>query len=351
MNSNSKPPEIVKEAFTEAREKLGLSTKELGVKACLSTRQIEQIESGEMSSFYGAQIKFTAAKKVAKLLNLSDEDAFDYGIQTQETFTSSPDDLPIAEAKVVPAPKLEDEKLVAPVRVELVEEVAQANELVKEDPVPAKKVESIESPSLGAAAESKPKSQKNLFLWLSVTAAAVFAVINLRPMFFAEKPEEIILVKEEVIEPAPAVAPAEPAPVAPATPATPAVAAPVVASPVVAAASAEASAACPAEEGIISYKPDAPRKAADMVYVQVKSKQVICVSDASGKLQNKMVEPGVGASFYGKPPFKVLTGGLAQADVFFQGAKVRLTNPNYKTIVLEAAEVVVPSAGTDSQQR
>jgi len=348
VNSNSKPPEIVKEAFTEAREKLGLSTKELGVKACLSTRQIEQIESGEMSSFYGAQIKFTAAKKVAKLLNLSDEDAFDYGIQTQETFTSSPDDLPIAEAKVVPAPKLEEEKLVAPVRVELVEEVAQANELVKEDPVPAKKVEGMESPSLSAAAESKPKSQKNLFLWLSVTAAAVFAVINLRPMFFAEKPEEIILVKEEVIELAPAAAPVEPAPVAPATPA---VAAPVVASPAVAAASTEASAACPAEEGIISYKPDAARKAADMVYVQVKSKQVICVSDASGKLQNKMVEPGVGASFYGKPPFKVLTGGLAQADIFFQGAKVRLTNPNYKTIVLEAAEVVAPSTGTDSQQR
>lgn len=348
MNSNSKPPEIVKEAFTEAREKLGLSTKELGVKACLSTRQIEQIESGEMSSFYGAQIKFTAAKKVAKLLNLSDEDAFDYGIQTQETFTSSPDDLPIAEAKVVPAPKLAEEKLVAPVRVELVEEVDQSNELVKEDPVPAKKVEAIESPSLSAAAESKPKSQKNLFLWLSVTAAAVFAVINLRPMFFAEKPEEIILVKEEVIELAPAAPPVEPAPVAPATPA---VAAPVVASPAVAAASTEASAACPAEEGIISYKPDAPRKAADMVYVQVKSKQVICVSDASGKLQNKMVEPGVGASFYGKPPFKVLTGGLAQADVFFQGAKVRLTNPNYKTIVLEAAEVVAPSTGTDSQQR
>jgi hypothetical protein len=59
----------------------------------------------------------------------------------------------------------------------------------------------------------------------------------------------------------------------------------------------------------------------------------------------------VGASFYGKPPFKVMTGSLSQADVFFQGAKVRLTNPNYKTIVLEAAEVVVPSAGTDSQQR
>ena len=115
---------------------------------------------------------------------------------------------------------------------------------------------------------------------------------------------------------------------------------------------ADVSAVCPAEEGIISYKPEAPRKAGDMVYVQVKSKQVVCVSDASGKMQNKMLEPGVGASFYGKPPFKVLTGGLAQADIFFQGAKVRLANSNYKTLVLDAAEVVAPPVEkADSQQR
>ena len=102
----------------------------------------------------------------------------------------------------------------------------------------------------------------------------------------------------------------------------------------------------------MSYKPDVPRKAADMVYVEVKSKQVVCVSDASGKMQNKMMEPGAGASFYGKPPFKVLTGSLAQADVFFQGAKVRLANPNVKTLILEASEVVAPSSGqTDSQVR
>ncbi len=350
MNSNSTPPEIVKEAFAEAREKLGLSTKELGVKACLSTRQIEQIESGEMSSFYGAQIKFTAAKKVAKLLNLSDAEAFDFGPQAQEARTSSSDDLPIAEAKLVQAPKLEEEKRVQPLRVVAAEELAQpkesVKELAKEIPEPAKKVQATENPSPSAAAESKPKSQKNRFLWLSVIAAAVFAAINLRPLLFAEKPEEIIVVKKAIVEPVPAVTPAEPPPVATAPPA---VVAPVLAVPVV---SAEASTACPAEEGIISYKPDAPRKAAEMVYVQAKSKQVVCVNDASGKLQNKMLESGVGASFYGKPPFKVLTSDLSQVDIFFQGAKVRLTNSNHKTLVLEAAEVVTTLPDrTDSQLR
>jgi len=198
---------------------------------------------------------------------------------------------------------------------------------------------SKEIPFSGTSSSSKPASSKKLLLWLSVLAALVFSAINLRPLFFADKPEEIIVVKEELVEPTPV----DPAPVAPAA------ALPVVAVP---ATSAEVSTACPAEEGIISYKPDVPRKAADMVFVQVKSKQVICVSDASGKMQNKMVEPGVGASFYGKPPFKVLTSGLAQADIFFQGAKVRLTNSNYKTLVLEAAEVLTsPVDRTDSQQR
>ena len=59
MNTDSKVPEIRKEAFIKAREKLSLSSKELGGMACLSTRQIEQIENGETSSFYSAQIKAT----------------------------------------------------------------------------------------------------------------------------------------------------------------------------------------------------------------------------------------------------------------------------------------------------
>ena len=345
MTANAKIPEIRKEAFSKAREKCGLSAKDLGGMACLSHHQITQIENGESSFFYGAQNKFTAAKKVAKLLNLSDEEAFDYGSQVPVKIIEAPK---VEEAIKAPAEKAQSKK--EAVAVQEVEEETQtpAFAIEKETTESVQKVEPakvspIETSLPATSANSKPASSKKLFLWLSVLAALVFSVINLRPLFFAEQPEEIVVVKEEIIEPAPAATPAEPAPAAPT-----ALVAPVAAVPV----ASEASTGCPAEEGIISYKPDAPRKAADMVYVQVKSKQVICVSDASGKMQNKMVEPGVGASFYGKPPFKVLTGGLAQADVFFQGAKVRLTNANYKTLVLEAAEVVAPSVErADSQQR
>lgn len=350
MNTNPKLPEIRKEAFTKAREKLSLSTKELGGMVCLSTRQIEQIENGETSSFYSAQIKATAAKKVANLLKLSDEEAFDFGATAPET--SSALQLPIAEVKLTDTPKIEkvkkepSKKLEAKIEAVQTQERAQETQLpVEEKKVQAKEVQTKEVPLNQVISKPKSTSQKKLFLGLSVAAAAAFAVVNLQPVFFPEKPAEIVLVKEEIIEPVPAAAPVELAPAAQA----PTVA---VVPPPAPAASAEAMGACPPEEGIISYKTDAPRKAADMVYVQVKSKQVICVSDASGKMQNKLIEPGVGASFYGKPPFKVLTSGLAQADVFFQGAKVRLTNLNFKTLVLEAAEIAAPSVDrTDSQLR
>jgi hypothetical protein len=101
----------------------------------------------------------------------------------------------------------------------------------------------------------------------------------------------------------------------------------------------------------VSYKVDAPKKAGDMVYLQSKTAQTVCVVDASGKTQNKMLEPGVGASVYGKPPLKVLTSGQAQVDLYYQGVKVRLSNTAAKTIVLEPTEITQPATPTDSQFR
>lgn len=352
MTTNPKLPEIRKEVFTKAREKLGLSTKDLGGMACLSTRQIEQIENGEISSFYGAQIKVTAAKKVARLLQLDDQDAFDYGVQTLEKKHDAIVELPIAEVKAVKNLKVDVAKKVSTNKVDQKQDTVEAKKQVKEAQLPetgieeekkesTTKVQSKEIPFTRSAGKTKSTSQKKLLLSLSVFAAIAFSVINLRPLFFADKPAEIILVKEEIVEPVSVATPAEPVPVAS-----------VATVAAVASTGAEISTACPPEEGIISYKPDAPRKAADVVYIQVKAKQVVCVSDASGKVQNRMIEPGVGASFNGKPPFKVLTNSLAHAEVFFQGAKVRLSNPNVKTLILEASEVIVPSSDrTDSQLR
>jgi len=91
-----------------------------------------------------------------------------------------------------------------------------------------------------------------------------------------------------------------------------------------------------------------------MVYAQSKTAQTICVVDAAGKTQIKILEPGVGVNIYGKPPLKVLTGGLNQVDLYYQGSKVRLANTSGKTIVLEPVELIqptTPGAPADSQMR
>jgi transcriptional regulator with XRE-family HTH domain len=327
VNKLTKLAEIRKEAFTRAREGLGLSTKELSSMACLSVRQIEQIENGEMSSFYGPQIKVTAAKKVAALLKLKEEDAFDSG------------------EKALP------EKIVSEQVIEVVPEKAPAPEK-KSKPQQVEKTSKVVIKSLeptrlfeGGKTLAQGNSKKRLFVLLGIAAALVFSIVNLRPLFFPEPPKEEIVVAETVQEAPPASAPVEEVKSAePAQAPTP--------SPVAAAAPAVVvSTECPAVDvAAVTYKPDAPKKAGDMVYVQSKTAQTVCVIDALGKKQNKTLEPGVGASIYGKPPFKVLTLGLNQVDVYFQGAKVR-TGGAGKTIILEATEISQPAATTDSQLR
>ena len=323
MNKPAKLPEIRKEAFTQARESLGLNTKELSSLACLSVRQIEQIENGEMSSFYGPQIKVTAAKKVAALLKLKEEDAFDFG-----------EKAPPAKIVSEKVEELATEKASAPEKKSKPQQVEETPKVI---------IKSLEPVGLfqSSKAVAQSKSQKRLFVLLGIAAALVFSIINLRPLFFPEPPKEEIVAVEAVQEAPSVSAPAEEA--KPGIPPTPAVEATVPAALV--------STECPAVDvAAVTYKPEAPKKSGDMVYVQSKTAQTVCVIDASGKNQNKTLEPGVGASIYGKPPFKVLTLGLNQVDVYFQGAKVR-TGSTGKTIILEAAEISQPAVSTDSQLR
>ena len=336
MNKPVKLPEIRKEVFTKARESLGFSAKDLSGMACLSVRQIEQIENGESSSFYGDQVKFTAAKKVAGLLKLTREEAFDFSGITQpikavevEEKLQGETKASAVDKKAKPEKVKEKEKEASPVAVEKVAEL-------KPEKVSASKF-SQKAIDYSEKSKASVGPKKKLFLLLAIGAAVIFSVVNLRPLFFPEPvKEEVVIIQEVAQEPVPADAPAEtkPAP-----------------EPTLAAVSAECP---PADAAALNYKPEAPKKAGDMVYLQSKTAQTVCVVDATGKIQNKTLEPGVGTSVYGKPPLKVLTGGLNQVDLYYQGAKVRIGNSAGKTIILEPAEIIqpaAPSAPTDSQLR
>jgi len=93
---------------------------------------------------------------------------------------------------------------------------------------------------------------------------------------------------------------------------------------------------CPSEDAASkSYRTSSASKPGNMVHVQSRSAQTICVKDASGKLEKKSLEAGGSYSFYGKAPFVVMTSSLGQTDLFFQGYKVKIDNPNSKSIILE----------------
>ncbi len=58
------------------RETLGWATTDLATLACLSTKQIKQIEEGGTSAFYSENVKLTAARKVAALLQMTEAQLF-----------------------------------------------------------------------------------------------------------------------------------------------------------------------------------------------------------------------------------------------------------------------------------
>jgi hypothetical protein len=148
------------------------------------------------------------------------------------------------------------------------------------------------------------------------------------------KPVEVAAVTAAPVDVAPPAPLAEPAS-APAA-ATPQVAPAITPSPALAVA---ANPACPLPDASIeNYKSPSPSKPGNMVYIKVSTAQIVCVEDGDGKVQSKAMEPGLGHSFYGKAPFKLLTSGLSSAEVFFQGFRVRPINADSKSILLVQAD-------------
>ena len=59
-----------------SREAQGWAINDLAARACLSVKQVRQIEEGGLSSFYSESVKLTAARKVASLLHMSQAQLF-----------------------------------------------------------------------------------------------------------------------------------------------------------------------------------------------------------------------------------------------------------------------------------
>ncbi len=343
-----------------------MSVEELAHLACLSKKQIQQIENGQSSTFYSPAVKFTAAKKVAKLIQLDEKDAFDFGPQAELPFTQEGD---VIQSKLKGAGQepLHDAKKEAPKNEAAQTDDGESKEVKK---AVSKKTKADAAPPVLSRAEAKSdlaqalvpelskrahfdvrehKSSSKKWVWLLPVGALVLAIVQFQPilenqldaMMGKSKPVEVISVPSPpaadtaLSNPPATEANAAPLPTAPAAPAATPVppAAPSSPAPV-----ATASGCPPADASIESYKSPSPTKPGNMVYVKMATAQIICVEDGDGKVQTKTMEPGLGHSFYGKPPLKLLTSGLSSAEVFFQGFRVRPTNADSKSILLVQAD-------------
>jgi transcriptional regulator with XRE-family HTH domain len=376
MAQKQSSPEIRCAAFSAAREKRALSVEQLALLACLSKKQIQQIENGQSNSFYSPAIKLVAAKKVAKLIQLDEKDAFDFGPQAELPLTQA-DELTPSESSVAESrPLIDEAKAVEQSdasKPALPENAIEVVRLKEDEPNEAKKAAGRKrksdlvsptsnqpnakpvlvepnpepnKPALFTAREQKQASKK--WVWLLPVGALVLALVQFQPLLEDQldawmgkpKPAEATALTVAPVDAAPASPPAEPASATPAvTPhASPAVTPSTAVTPSPAIVVAANSACPPTDASIENYKSPAASKPGNMVYVKMPTAQVICVEDGDGKVQSKAMEPGLGHSFYGKPPFKLLTSGLSSAEVFFQGYRVRPSNADSKSIVLVQAD-------------
>ena len=348
-----------------------MSVEQLALLACLSKKQIQQIENGQSNSFYSPAIKLVAARKVAKLIQLDEKDAFDFGPQAELPLTHAGELTDDESSVVKPQPLLDEVKAAEQSDVSKSASSESAVEVVQpkeNEPTEVKKATgrkrksdlappaSSEPNAKPVLVEPKPELNKQVlfaareqkqagkkWVWLLPVGALVFALVQFQPLLEDQldalmgkpKPAEATAFTAASVDAAPASSPpAEPVSPTPAVvpPASPA----VTPSPAIGVA---INPACPLPDASIeNYKSPAASKPGNMVYVKMPTVQVICVVDGDGKVQSKAMEPSLGHSFYGKPPFKLMTSGLSSAEVFFQGLRVRPSNADSKSILLVQAD-------------
>jgi cytoskeleton protein RodZ len=345
-------PEIQGKVLKAAREKLRLEIPDLATKACLSKKHITELEQGGITSFYSESHKITVAKKVAKILQLDESLVLvhpDGDLAQQE---SLPFDAAVEDTQQpvkVQEPKAAKEEKVStpenkPVTQESNQQTAKPAAAAASKPVKV----SLENLQSGGEIDNSRPQQKGSRRGL----VSVLLLILVAGGLYSSRNEIIALFNPPAAEPQAVVvegaAPQDPKdegansnnPASPANPASPS--APNSSAP----AAANVAAVAPLPSDVGCPKPDAnvteqsvtePTKPGNFVHVIVKSRQIVCVVDATGKSMMQSIEPGPGHTFGGKAPFTILTNGLSQTSVFFQGRPVRPINEQARTMRVKEA--------------
>ena len=92
------------------REEMGWTLADMAARACLSTKQVKQLEDGGDSAFYSLAIKLTVAKKNAQILGITEDELFGQNLVDEETIELSSQTQSLAQEAIV-QPELAQEML------------------------------------------------------------------------------------------------------------------------------------------------------------------------------------------------------------------------------------------------
>ena len=114
------------------RESMGWTLADMAAKACLSPKQIKQLEEGGDTAFYSLSIKLSVAKKVAQILGVTEDELFSrIKAPKSSTLNESIEDIEAEQLALLASfesdPVLEDEKHI--------DEIAPVQTGLKEVPV------------------------------------------------------------------------------------------------------------------------------------------------------------------------------------------------------------------------
>jgi transcriptional regulator with XRE-family HTH domain len=174
------PQTINGELLRLKRESHGWLVSDLATRACMSVKQIRQLEEGGSSSFYSESVKITSAKKVGAILGLTQDEVF--GVVTQAPDVAAPDaeaaftemlsQSPIHEAVSHSHAPTHD---VSPVASAHTEQVPTESPTAATAPTPSAVADAPVQNDEPAAAEQKNKTPLGAIAALFVAALAVAA--------------------------------------------------------------------------------------------------------------------------------------------------------------------------------
>ena len=298
---------------------------DLAKKSNLSMAQIMELEAGGSALFYTPAIKESAARKVARLLG--------------------------GDPEVVVRPLDDGSTLVEAVQVQSVLPLSRSRSLPARSPsffyrqpglVAAPILLLIAAVSASGWLQQKWQQGGSQQFWREASSAPLSNAVESPSEGSGFQAAALLSAAAPVIQPPEAVANAplnvpQNAQVAVATLATEPVEPAQTARP--AQAASGAAGLCRQTEPGAVLVPSRPNKSGDMVYIVAQKEGAVCVVDASGASTVMALKTHEARSVYGPPPWRVHFEAPEQAQLYFQGVRLRWPQSQVTTLALQEGRV------------